>query len=89
MPDALEIIRSYASAGRIIIAPHAYDRMRGIGRNPRVRIHFRDIRSALTNARVCRAQEASRWLVTGPDSDGDDLDLVVVIDDGVIVVTVL
>jgi hypothetical protein len=35
----------------------------------------------------CAAQCGGTWEVTGPDSDGDELTVIVVIDDGVLVVT--
>jgi hypothetical protein len=46
-----------------------------------------DVRHALVAARVCRAQPNGRYKATGPDLDGDDLDVVVAIEDGVLVVT--
>ncbi len=47
------------------------------------------VRYALANAERCYAVENDRWRVTGPDLDGDELSAIVVIEDGVIVVTVL
>jgi hypothetical protein len=78
---AIRDIRGYASANRIEYAPHALLRMRqrNIGRV--------DVQTALTAARICVAQPNGRYKVTGPDFDGDDLDLVVIIKDGVLVVT--
>lgn len=46
-----------------------------------------DVRNALVHARSCSV-EGKRWRVEGPDADGDSLQLVVVIDDGLVVVTV-
>jgi hypothetical protein len=43
---------------------------------------------ALRNAAVCERGEGDRWKTTGPDLDGDDLTAVVVIEDGLVVVTV-
>lgn len=47
-----------------------------------------DLRNALVEARDCVAQREGSWRVTGPDLDGDDLTAVVVIEDGLVVVTV-
>jgi hypothetical protein len=46
-----------------------------------------DVRHALMGARACAAQPNGRYKVAGPDFDGDDLHVVVVIEDGVLVVT--
>ena len=78
---ALRDIRGYASANRIEYAPHALLRMRQ--RN----VRGVDVETALKAARICFAQPNGRYKVTGPDFDGDDLDLVVIIEDGVLVVT--
>jgi hypothetical protein len=40
------------------------------------------------SARGCKDQRDGTWKVTGPDLDGDALDLVLVIEDGLLVVTV-
>jgi hypothetical protein len=47
-----------------------------------------DVRSALVSAVACKDQGEERWKATGPDMDGDHLDLVVVLESGVLVVTV-
>lgn len=47
-----------------------------------------DIRGALIRARDCQAQSEDRWLVEGDDMDGDILKAVVVLEDGLIIVTV-
>jgi hypothetical protein len=47
-----------------------------------------DVRSALVSAVTCKGQADGKWKVAGPDMDGDTLDLVVFLDDGVLVVTV-
>jgi hypothetical protein len=44
------------------------------------------VRAALSGATKCVA-DADKWKVTGPDLDGDDLTCVVVIEGGVLVVT--
>ena len=43
---------------------------------------------ALTNAATCVGHDAGRWKVAGPDWDGEDLMAIVVLEDGVLVVTV-
>jgi hypothetical protein len=49
---------------------------------------YRDLRHALENASTCvTGDRVGRWRVTGPDLDRDDLTAVVVIEDGVVVVT--
>jgi hypothetical protein len=78
---ALRDIRGYASANRIGYTPHALQRM--VQRN----VRREDIRHALVAARACKAQPNGRYKATGPDVDGDDLDVVVAIEDGVLVVT--
>jgi hypothetical protein len=80
--QALEAVRGYAAANRYVISAHAMTRMRQRNVTPG------DVHHALCNARTCRAVEDDKWRVTGPDRDGDDLDLVVAIEDGVVVVTV-
>ncbi len=47
-----------------------------------------DLRHALVNAERCRAERDERWRVDGPDEDGDTLTAVVVLVDGLLVVTV-
>ena len=46
-----------------------------------------DLRNCLVNARSCASQKDDKWKVEGSDLDGDDLTLVVGIDDGLVVVT--
>jgi hypothetical protein len=79
---ALADVRGYAAANRIRIGRHAWERMAERG------AQYEDVRHALTNARSCRAQARGRWKVLGDDRDGDELVLIVVIEAGVIVVTV-
>jgi hypothetical protein len=63
--------------------PHV--RLRMAQRNVRAN----DILSALCNAASCsRGNEPNRWKVVGPDLDGDELAVVVVIEGDVVVVTV-
>jgi hypothetical protein len=50
-------------------------------------VRYVDVRNALVHARSC-CRDGVRWRVEGPDMDGDGLELIVVIEDGLIVVTV-
>ena len=79
--QALADIRGYALAGRIELSPHAEERMR------ERHVTYEDLRCALTGATNCRARPEDRWRVEGSDSEGDELSVVVVIEDGVVVVT--
>ena len=50
-----------------------------------------DVRCALANATSIRASgrgRASDWTVTGPDPDCDDLDIAVILEDGILIITV-
>ena len=81
--SALVTIRTHAVAGRIAYTTHARQRMdqRNVTRA--------DVRRALSNAKGCRAGDsADKWIATGPDVDGDDLDVVLVIEAGLVIVTV-
>lgn len=79
---ALVEIRGYAAANRIRISRHAWERMAERG------AQYEDVRHALAMARRCKSQEGGRWKVSGTDRDGDELVLIVVIEAGVVVVTV-
>ena len=79
---ALDEIRGFATAGRYLLSGHAYERM-----NVR-NVTEQDVRSALVNASGCSPAECERWKVTGPDLYGDELTLVVVLDAGLLIVTV-
>ena len=79
--EALDAIHGYAAANRIITEGHARKRMRERGvSNP-------DLRHALMTAARCRQQPNGRWRVESADLDGDELTVIVVIEAGVIVVT--
>ena len=79
---ALENVRGYAAAGRVRVSSHARARMKQ--RN----VRREDLRSALVYAAACSAQVEGTWKVAGPDADGDDLTVVVAIEEGLLVVTV-
>jgi hypothetical protein len=79
---ALADIKGYAAANRIHLSRHALER--GEQRSAQ----YADVRAALLSASACRLAERDRWHVSGGvDLDGDELSLIVVIEDGVIVVT--
>jgi hypothetical protein len=80
--EALRHIRGYAAAGRVRFVHHAYQRMDERGAT------VRDVIKACANATQCtRAAQADRWKATGPDLDGDELTVVVAIEDGLLVIT--
>jgi hypothetical protein len=79
---ALADIRGFASANRIVIVRHAWQRMAKRG------AQYEDVRQALAGARKCRAADQGRWRVFGEDLDGDELVCVVAIEAGLVVVTV-
>ena len=80
--QALEDVRGYARAGRYRILRHAWEEM------AEANARERDVHHALANARSCRLQENGRWRVEGEYLDGEELALVVEIEDGLVVVTV-
>lgn len=79
--EALKHVRGFAAAGRYVVSQHARKRMQERG------VQEMDLRNALVNARSAEAKDDGKWKVEGSDLDGDDLTVIVVIDDGVIVVT--
>lgn len=81
--EALETIRRYAVAGLVAFTTHARERM------VQRRVSLDDVLRALINAKSARATDvAEKWIACGPDLDGDDLEVVVVIEAGLVVVTV-
>jgi hypothetical protein len=80
--EALKLVHGYASANRVRFAGHARARAAQRGASVQHVMH------ALRNATGCAAGDADRWKVTGPDLDGDSLTAVVLIEDGIVVVTV-
>jgi Domain of unknown function (DUF4258) len=79
--EALEYVRGCAAAGRYIVSRHALQRMRDR------RVRAGDLRHALMNASSCAEQSGGIWRVFGEDLDGDELTVVVAIEDGLVVVT--
>lgn len=81
--EALGVIRGLAGAGRVSYARHAFERMdeRGVTRN--------DVDHALLHAAQCAWQpRRETWKVIGADLSGDELVMAVVVDDGLLIVTV-
>ncbi len=80
--EALRDIRGYAAANRLRYTAHALARMqeRTASRS--------DVKNALVTATACAAQGETKWCVSGGhDLDGEALTVVVVLEDGVLVVT--
>jgi hypothetical protein len=82
--QALADIRGYAAVNRIRFSRHAREEMGECGAEPE------DAQHALANATGCELSEdgPGRWETTGPDLNGEVLTCVVVLDDGVVVITV-
>ncbi len=89
-PDELTTlveVRGYSGTNRVTLSFHANRRLRQRGGGPADAVY------ALAHAVSCTDQRAdpSRagdWRITGPDTEGDDITCVVVLADGVVVVTV-
>ena len=79
--EALVDIRGYARAGRVEFTEHVVLR----ARQRRVRIG--EIVTALAYAHGCRQVEDEKWRALCRDRDGDVLEMIVVIEDGLLVVT--
>jgi hypothetical protein len=80
--QALAVIQAHVRARQVIYTGHAIARM--VERN----VYDRDVERALLGALACASQANGRWRVRGQDVDGDDLDVVVAIWNGAIIVTV-
>lgn len=81
--EALAEIRGLAGAGRVEFTDHARDEMQEAGSD------FLDVMNALRKATYCRHQPKNdRWKVQGPDRSGEELTVIVVLEDGILVVTV-
>jgi len=79
----LELVRSYTRANRWEVdLVHGQQRMQQRG------VSFSDVEHALLNASQCQVQANGRWKLQSWDLDGDDLTLIVVVEDGVVVITV-
>ena len=80
--EALETVRGFAAANRIRLSRHARQRMEERCAT------YDDVREALMSATSCLPEPDDRWLVIGGcDLAAEPLALVVVIEAGVVVVT--
>jgi len=82
---ALRAVRGLAKANRLVFTKHAAREAVECGATRD------DVRCALSNAKSIRAsgrERASDWTVTGPDQVGDDLDIAVIVEDGILIITV-
>lgn len=79
--SALVDVKGYATSGRVLIPGHARRRLAERGADEEDLLH------ALKEATGCAFQAPDRWRVSGPDLDGDSLTAVVVLEAGVVVVT--
>jgi hypothetical protein len=79
--EALADIRGYARAGRVELTEHVVMR----ARERRVRVG--EIVTALAYAHDCRHEEGEKWRALCRDRDGDLLEMIVVIEEGLLVVT--
>ena len=83
--EALRVIRGLARANRVRLTAHAEREAAECGATRD------DIRRSLVHATSIRASgpgRASDWTVAGPDLDGDDLHIALIIEDGLLVITV-
>ena len=80
--EALRDVKGLAKAGRVEVSKHARQRMGERG------LDDEDVFAALMGASACEAEPLDRWKVFGHDLDGEELKVVVVIELGVVVVTV-
>lgn len=80
--QALEYVRGCAFANRYRFRTHALERMEERG------VSWRDVDRALVEANSCTAQRFERWMVVGPDLEGEALAVIVEIEDGLLVITV-
>jgi hypothetical protein len=79
---ALRLIRELARAGRYIVISHAQEAMIRSDVSPD------DLHKALSQCRVCWFDALrSRWKVLGPDTHGDDVNVIVEIRAAMLVVT--
>jgi hypothetical protein len=79
--EALKLIQAAGRTGGFWIEGHARQRMAQRG------ARVADIQHGLSVARSCKLQDNGRWKVPTEDLDGDDLTLIVALDNGVVIVT--
>ncbi len=78
---ALTDIHGYAAVNRIQLTLHARQRME------QRRTRFQELRSILMKAPACSELPSARWRVHGLDADGDALEVIVAIQDGLVIIT--
>lgn len=82
--EALRDIKGYAAANRIRLSRHVRERM------PERGATYEDIRHALMTATACKPETGDKWFVGGGiDLDDEPLNVVVVLEGEVFVVTIL
>lgn len=79
---AIEDIRGYAAARRIRILSHGRDRM------SQRRVTYGDLLHALMNTMDCEEGENGRWKVCSTDISGEPLTVILLFQDGLLIVTV-
>ena len=82
--EALPVVRGLARANRIRLTAHAAREAVECGATRD------DIRYALSNAKSVRASgrgRASDWTAVGPDENGDDLEVALIVEGGILVIT--
>lgn len=80
--EALAEIRGLAGANRIVYSSHSEDR------SGERTVTYRNLWHALMNATRAKLQANGRWKASGKDLDGDHLDVVLIIEGDLIIITV-
>jgi hypothetical protein len=80
---ALRDVRGFAAVNRVRYSRHARVRV-----DERCQGRIEHVRHALANSTACAKADQGKWKAIGPDLDDDELVVLVVIEDGVVVVTV-
>ena len=78
----IELVRSYAIAERWEV-----ESSHGVQRVRERRISFRDVKHALMSGTRCAVQPNGRWRLDSQDLEGDELTLILFVDDGVLIIT--
>jgi hypothetical protein len=83
--EALRAIRGLAKANRFRLTAHADREAAECGAT---RAHIQCALAKAKSIRPSGESRASDWTVAGPDLDGDDLELALIIEDGLLIITV-
>ena len=78
----MEDIRGYAAARRVRVLSHGRDRMSQRG------VTYGDLVHALMNTMDCEEGENGRWKVCSRDISGEPLTVILLFQDGLLIVTV-